>query len=213
MAAKPEDHIAAIVLAGGLSQRMGALNKLHLDIDGTPMLRRTLEMLKHADLGEIVVVLGHEYQATQKLISDLNIRTVYNADYESGQMTSVHAGLGALQQPCSGVLVALGDQPALTVDDINQLTQAFKHRGNAEVIIPQYQARRGNPIIISDSSREDILAGKRKLGCRRFIENNPELVKMVDMSNPAVVIDLDTPEEYQNYRNSRQTDYSNPTVN
>ncbi len=202
--------VAAIVLAGGTSQRMGAENKLHLDIDGTPMLRRSLLTLRNSNLGEIIVVLGHQHQLTSNLLEGLDVRAVHNTDYLSGQMTSVHCGLAELKQPCSGIMVALGDQPALTKDDINRLIEAYASRGKAEVVIPTHRGQRGNPIIITDQSRQAILAGKRNLGCRKFIEKNPDLIQKVEMDNPAVILDLDTPEDYQNYCKSHQP---NSTVN
>jgi len=194
-----KQSMAAIVLAGGVSQRMGKANKLHLEVDGTPILRRCIETLLNANIQQIVVVLGYEYQMTRQLIDDMPVHTVYNADYSSGQMTSVHCGLAAIEHDFSGVMVALGDQPALTVNDINYLIDAYSTRGKAEVVIPTYQGNRGNPIIISEQSRKDILAGKRKLGCRRFIKDNPDLVRMVKMNSPGVITDLDTPQEYRHY--------------
>lgn len=203
-----KQSISAIVLAGGLSRRMGEKNKLHLQIGGVPILRRSVETLLTSNLGEIVVVLGHEYELTKKMIDDLPVRSVYNDDYADGQMTSVHCGLSALTQDCSGVMVALGDQPALTVNDINFLVDAYNARGKAQVVMPTYKGNRGNPIIISEQSRQDISAGKRKLGCRRFIRDNPELVQMVEMNSPSVIIDLDTPQEYQSYCENNQHSYS-----
>lgn len=211
MAAK--QSIAAIVLAGGVSERMGEANKLHLDIDGVPMLRHSLETLLSANIEEVIVVLGHQHEATYQLIEDLEVQAIYNADYLSGQMTSVHCGLAALKQSYSGVMVALGDQPALTVADFNLLIEAYGDRNNAQVVVPTCQGKRGNPIIFSDQCRQDILAGKRNFGCRRFIENNPDLVQMVEMVNPAFVIDLDTPQEYQIYCQSHQSVNANSTVN
>ena len=193
------DRVAAIVLAGGVSKRMGASNKMHLEINGKPLIRHCVETLIEADLAEIVIVLGHEYLNTAAMLEGLDVRTVYNNDYKSGQMTSVHCGLMALEQSCSGIMVALGDQPALMKKDINQLIKIYLNRNRGEVVVPQFQGKRGNPIIISDQCRQDILSGKRNLGCRRFIEDNPELVEMVEMKTPAVLIDLDTPEEYQAY--------------
>ncbi len=196
--------VSAIVLAGGVSQRMGSANKLHLPIAGTPLLRHSLEILLAANLGEILVVTGYQHEITRELLDDLDVRTVYNKEYQSGQMSSVHCGLAALQQPCDGVMVALADQPALTVADINFLIEAYLGRTGAEVTVPFYQGSRGNPIVISDRCRLDILAGKSNFGCRRFIENNPALVQKVEMSNPAVVVDLDTRQQYREYCNTRQ---------
>lgn len=196
--------ITAIVLAAGESRRMGAQNKLHLPINGVPLIRRTLETLLASELGEIIVVVGHEYQATQSLLDGLAVQMVYNEDYQSGQMSSVHCGLAALTADSSGVMIALGDQPAITVDDINFLINAFHRRNNREVIIPTYQGDRGNPIIISPKSRIEILSGKRNFGCRKFIEKNPDQVKFVAMSSPGVTIDLDTAVEYNFYCNTNQ---------
>jgi molybdenum cofactor cytidylyltransferase len=194
--------IAVIVLAAGESRRMGDINKLHLPIAGEPLLRRSVKTLLAAELGEIMVVLGHENAGTQDLLEGLPVGTVYNEDYAAGQMTSVHCGLGSLSQPCEGVMVALGDQPALTVSDINLLVGAFFTRDGGEVVIPEYEGKRGNPIIISSRCRQEIIAGKYNLGCRRFIENNPELARTVEMSSPSVVIDLDTPVDYRSYCDS-----------
>ena len=200
--AMDKTKISAIVLAAGESRRMGEINKLQLPIDGVPLLRRSVETLLAAELGEVVVVLGHESANTKALLEGLAVRTVYNDDYESGQMTSVHCGLESLNQACEGVMVALGDQPALTVSDINYLVDAFFSRDGGEVVIPEYQGKRGNPIIISKRSQQEIISGKYNLGCRRFIENNPELVRTVEMPQSSVVIDLDTPMDYRRFCDS-----------
>ncbi len=194
--------ISAIVLAAGESRRMGDINKLHMPIDGLPLLRRSVETLLAAELGEIVVVLGHDRANTQALLEGLPVSTVFNNDYESGQMTSVHCGLGSLGQTFEGVIVALGDQPALTVSDIDHLIDAFFTRNGGEVVIPMYENKRGNPIIISNRCQQDIVTGKYNFGCRRFIEDNPELVRTVEMPGPSVVIDLDTPMDYRKFCDS-----------
>ncbi len=181
---------------------MGEINKLHMPIDGVPLLRRSVETLLAAELGELVVVLGHEGAETQVLLEGLSVDTVYNGNYAAGQMTSVHRGLESLSQPCEGVMVALGDQPALTVSDIDYLVDAFFRRDGGEVVIPEYEGERGNPIIISNSCQREIITGKYNLGCRRFIENNPELVRTVEMPGPSVVIDLDTPVDYRSFCDS-----------
>jgi len=201
---KNNTPVAAIVLAAGQSRRMGARNKLHLPVDGVPLLRGTVQTLQASELGEIIVVLGYESQSTHSLLDGLLVRSVYNETYLSGQMTSVHCGLSALKKESSGVLIALGDQPALTVIEINFLIDAYHNRKNAEVVIPTFRGTRGNPIVMSPRCRSDIISGKRNLGCRKFIENNPDLVEMVEMPGSSVIIDLDTPLEYSDYCDSRQ---------
>jgi molybdenum cofactor cytidylyltransferase len=193
------DSIAAIVLAAGMSQRMGDINKLHLNINGMPLLKKTINTLLDAGVNDVTVVLGYESKATQILIDELPVKTVLNGDYEQGQMSSVHCGLSTLPGTHGGVIIALADQPYLQAQDIEHLCQAFLQRDTGDVAVPFFNNERGNPIIISEACRQSILSGERNLGCRRFIEKNPELVYRVEMPDAAVLGDLDTPEDYQHF--------------
>ncbi len=188
--------VSAVLLAAGESRRMGAVNKLELLVDGTPLLRRTAEILLASQLQEVAVVLGYQADRAGSLLDSLHLKSVYNAAYREGQMTSVYQGLQSLSQACDGVMICLSDQPLLQVDDINCLIEAFGKRSHGSIMVPTYQGKRGNPVILDYQHREDILNGERSLGCKKLIEKNPELVSSFEMSNNHVVIDLDTPEEF-----------------
>jgi molybdenum cofactor cytidylyltransferase len=188
--------VSGILLAAGESRRMGGINKLTLAINGEPLLRRTVKTLLASRLDELVVVLGHQAETTQALLQGLAMRTVINAAYQEGQMSSVHCGLEALARPCDVVMICLSDQPLLTAQDIDSLIDAFAQRGGS-IIVPTYQGRRGNPIVLAYAHRARILGDGRNLGCKRLIERNPELVTTVEMANDHVVFDLDTPEDYE----------------
>jgi len=121
---------------------------------------------------------------------------VENPHYAEGQMTSVHRGMQALHMPCDGVMVCLSDQPLLESADLETLIRAFVHDCPRSVLVPTYQGRRGNPIVLAHRHREAILAGERNLGCKRLIERNPELVWPYPMANDHCVFDLDTPDDY-----------------
>jgi molybdenum cofactor cytidylyltransferase len=130
-------------------------------------------------------------------LQGLEVHTVINSAYREGQMSSVHCGLEALTQPCDGVMICLADQPLLTARDIDVLIDAFARCGGS-IIVPTYQGRRGNPIVLAYALRARILGGGRNLGCKRLIERNPELVTTVEMDNDHTLFDLDTPEDYAN---------------
>jgi molybdenum cofactor cytidylyltransferase len=189
--------VSAILLAAGESRRMGGLNKLGLPVAGVPLLRHTVSTLLNSELGELVVVVGHEQQTARALVADLPVRLVANERYREGQMTSVYRGMQALREPCDGVMVCLCDQPLLNAEDINRLIHAFVHQCPTSVLVPTWQGQRGNPVILAYAHREAILAGGRNLGCRRLIDNNPELVTPLAMDNDHVAFDLDTPADYQ----------------
>ena len=187
--------VSAIVLAAGESRRMGGINKLMLAVEGEPLLRHTVKTLLASRLGEVVVVLGHQAEEARILLHELEVRTVVNSHYREGQMSSVHCGLETLTRPCDGVMICLVDQPLLTAQDIDVLIDAFGRRG-ASILVPTYEGRRGNPIVLAYAHRAEILGGGRNLGCKRLIESNPQLVSTVEMDVDHVVFDLDTPEDY-----------------
>ena len=189
--------VSALLLAAGESRRMGTINKLALTVEGTPLLRRTAMTLLSATLNEIVVVLGHKAEEARALLEGLPLRLVENPDYAQGQMTSVYRGMQALQQPCDGVMVCLSDQPLIEANDLNALMRAFVEECPRSVLVPTFQGRRGNPIVLAWRHREAILAGERNLGCKRLIEKHPSLVWPYPMDNDHCVFDLDTPADYE----------------
>jgi len=192
--------VSAILLAAGLSRRMGTMNKLALPVDGVPLLRHSAQVLCAAGLEDIVVVLGHDAELTAPLLAGLPVRTVRNADFCVGQMSSVHAGLAAVAGPCAGVMICLADQPLLTAGDLRRIAAAFVEDCPRPVLVPTWQGRRGNPIVLAWSQRDAILAGGRNLGCRRLIQNDPDLVWPLPMPNDHCVFDLDQPADYQRLR-------------
>lgn len=191
-----QPRIAAVLLAAGESRRMGEPNKLLLTVQGRPLVRRTAQVLLASRICDMVAVLGHEAEEVRGILEDLPLEVVVNEDYAQGQMTSVYRGLQALTGDYDGVMIALADQPVIEARDIDAIIEAFGRPRSGSVLVPTYRGQRGNPIVLAYAHREAILSGGRNLGCRRFIEKNPELVTTLEMDNDHVVVDLDTPEEY-----------------
>lgn len=189
--------VSALLLAAGESRRMGDANKLLLPVDGEPLVRRTARRLLAAGPEEAVAVLGHEREAVAEALAGLPLRTVVNPDHGRGQMTSVHAGLAALEKPSEGVMICLADQPLLTTEDYLALIEAFGRRGEKSILVPTYEGRRGNPIILAARHRAAILARQANLGCRQLVDRNPDLVASVAFANDHVVRDVDTEADYK----------------
>ena len=197
--------VSAILLAAGQSRRMGDVNKLLLPVGGMPLVRHVTRVLQASRIVELIVVLGHEADLVEAALDGLQVRTVRNAHYAQGQMTSVHAGMDALMQDADGVMVCLSDQPLLTTEDIDDLIDAFSSRYSAEVIVPTYRGRRGNPIVLAGEHRKSILNGKRSLGCRNLIEKNPDIVAAVEWDTDHVVVDIDTRQDVMRIESTRHT--------
>ena len=191
------DACSAIVLAGGMSSRMGDTNKLLLTYDGFSLLRRATEALVDAGIGELVVVLGHESDKMREQLHGLDVKICVNAQYEQGQMTSVQCGLSALSGTKEAVIISLSDQPLMRSEHIRYLVDEYgKQPFDKQILVPMYQSTRGNPVIISESVRRQVLESGKHPGCRRFIDANPELVNWLQVDDMAFVTDVDTPGDY-----------------
>jgi len=188
-------ELSAVLLAAGESRRMGSINKLTLPIGNKPLLRHTAETLSRCGLVELVVVVGYEQYIARELLRGLQLRIVYNENFRDGQMTSVCCGLAALEKPCKGVMICLSDQVLLDVEDIAHISRGFD-RCPTSIMVPVYKGARGNPVVLDYAHRQNILADRKNLGCRRLIEKNPELVTALEMPNDHVLVDVDTPEAY-----------------
>jgi CTP:molybdopterin cytidylyltransferase MocA len=191
----PRMRVGAVILAAGEARRMQGINKLALEMQGVPLLKRTLIALSGAGVDEVVVVLGHYADALEPLVHEFPVTIVRNERYAEGQMTSVRAGLAALRGPFDAVVMCLGDQPLLNAADIQALIGAYKKRDHGVVVVPRVSGKRGNPIIFDWAARDDMTTGDLQTGCRQFIERHPEQVDYFDSDNDHYVVDLDTPED------------------
>lgn len=186
-----------ILLAAGLSRRMGKVNKLLLPIKGKPILRDRVEMLLASQLSSVSVVLGHEAEQTAKVLEVLPVDLLFNPDYELGRMSSVHYGLLHAPSSVDAFLLCLADQPLLQAEDVDFLLDAFAQAKPDSILIPEFAGQRGNPVVISSQHREAILEYRELGGCRGFIDAHPQYVKRVAMPNGHVLHDVDTPEMYE----------------
>ncbi|MBI3526227.1 MAG: nucleotidyltransferase family protein [Betaproteobacteria bacterium] len=189
--------IAAVLLAAGEGKRFGGIAKPAIELQGVPLIKRALFALSGAGVDEVAVVLGHQAELVGSLVQDFPVTLVRNDNYREGQMSSVHAGLAQLSGKFDAVLVCLADQPLINAQDLISLIAAYKQRDGGNVVAPRVKGQRGNPIIFDWHTREQILAGEKNLGCRQFIEGNPELVRVFDTDNDHFVVDLDTEDDLQ----------------
>jgi molybdenum cofactor cytidylyltransferase len=189
-----EIKTAAVLLAAGLSRRMGERNKLLIEIDGEPLVRRTAKA--YLDAGVAVhAVLGHEAEQVGAALGDLPVAFISNPHYAEGQPTSIQAGIESLDSGYAAVIIALADQAALTADDIKDLVKAFVADGGRRILVPYHQGRRGNPVIFPVNLIEEMCTLGRNAVPRSFIDNNPDLVYRYEAANDHAVIDIDTPDD------------------
>src|SRR5262249_9930022 len=118
--------------------------KLLLDLHGKPVIRHAVERVIASGLEPVLVVGGPEHEALRRALDGLAVRFVVNPTPEAGQASSVRAGIEAVPAEATAALIALGDQPALSLDVISQLRQAIGGPGKS-IAAPRYADGLGNP--------------------------------------------------------------------
>jgi molybdenum cofactor cytidylyltransferase len=193
---------AAIVLAAGLSRRMGAINKLLVGINGTPMIRATVSACVAVCDAPVTVVTGHQAPDIERALAGLNVSFIHNPDYASGQAGSVVAGLNAVPE-AKTTLVVLGDQPLLDSIALQKLLAAHRASDQTRITMPVNGADRGNPLVIPLALMPALMADKTNPGCRKFTRNNPDKVNPVDLPDPAYFTDLDTLDDLESFQKAQ----------
>lgn len=188
--------IVGVVLAAGLSVRMAPRNKLLLEFDGEPLVRRLARRLLAAGVERVIVVVGHDRWNVRKALRDLDIEIVENPDYFENQMTSVRAGVLAGPE-AEGYLIVPGDMPLLQTADFDRLIARFRDLGGERAVVPFDRGERGNPILVPGWSRAEMYRRGINFGCRNLLINYPELVSPFESSDPQFYRDIDTPEAYE----------------
>jgi molybdenum cofactor cytidylyltransferase len=192
---KPTSGVSAIVLAAGMSQRMGTPKQL-LRIEGKPILERTLTAVRESAISEIVLVLGFAADAVEKQVSTQGLKVVRNETYQQGMGTSLRAGLAAVDPESSAALIVLGDQPFVRPTTLNHLIEC--HRSSkAQIVIPLYMGFRGNPVLLDRAVFPEIAQLSGDVGCRAIFGNHTEGIHKLAVDDPGILLDIDSLEDIQ----------------
>jgi molybdenum cofactor cytidylyltransferase len=194
----PLTMVSAVVLAAGMSTRMGR-NKLLLDFEGKPVIVCAVDTLLKSDVAEVIVVLGHEADLVAERLAGKPVKLVQNPDYQTGQSSSLRAGVNGISSQSTAILIYLADQPLLEPSDINRLIRGFNEakQVNKSIVVPFYAGHRGNPVILDASYRKAILEVVGDIGFKQVIKRNPDEIFSIEMDNDHVVRDVDDIEAYR----------------
>lgn len=191
--------IAAVVLAGGRSTRMGS-NKLLEPVAGKPIVRHVAEAALASQARPVVVVTGHQADDVRQALRGLDVAFVDNADYAAGISTSVKAGIAALSLRADGAVIVLGDMPELTGAQIDRLIAAFAPKEGRSIVVPVRNGRRGNPVLWAARYFDDMRAITGDAGAKHLLGAHGDQITEVDLASDSVLADIDTPEALEALR-------------
>ena len=205
-------EIAAVILAAGLSRRMGQ-PKMALPWGDTTVIGQVVRVLAEVGARPLVVVTGGaaelvgaalvaalgKTRAATRAAPTTTMTTVFNPDFANGEMlASLQVGIRALPDSVEACLVALGDQPQIEVGVVKTILETYLQTGGT-LWAPSFHMRRGHPWLIQRALWPDLLSMTSPATVRDFLNRHSAAIQYVAVDRDSILQDLDTPEDYDQW--------------
>jgi molybdenum cofactor cytidylyltransferase len=187
--------IGAILLAAGRSSRMGRFKPL-LPLGTSTIIETCLDTIESAGIELTIMVVGHRAEELQVALAHRSVTFALNPDPDSQMSVSIALGVQALAPDTAAVFLALADQPAITASTY-QLLMAERARTSAQIVVPEFDGHRGHPVLVDLALRAELLELDHGDGLRGFLDRHAPEVVRVPVDSDSVLLDLDTPEQYE----------------
>lgn len=186
--------IAVLVLAAGLSRRMGAQDKLAMDLGGKALLDYAVNAALASEASDVFIVTNDESVAH----TYPSAKCIPAPDAARGQGHSLKAGFKVLcgQDGLFGALVMLGDMPFITADHINAL---ISHALDTPDLISRYSHKDipGHPVYWPAPFFEQISRLSGDEGAQAIMKAHKAQLRVLPCDEDAVIFDVDTPDRLE----------------
>jgi molybdenum cofactor cytidylyltransferase len=191
--------IAAVVAAAGRSTRMGEPKQL-MPWGERTVLGTVAHNLAEAGASPVLCVVGHRADEMAAALGHAPAQLLRNPGYLEGEMlSSYQVGVQHLissSTPFLGTLLALGDQPHVSVAVIQQVLDQARQSPN-QIVIPSFEMRRGHPFYIPARLWQELLGLTQAETLRTLLQRHNSSVIYVNVTTDAILRDIDTPADYQ----------------
>jgi molybdenum cofactor cytidylyltransferase len=181
----------AIVLAAGASTRFGSPKQL-VRLAGRPLLHTVVTRAAEVTGNALIVVLGAQAAELAPLLKHSAGTIVVNHEWREGLASSIRTGVAHLPAACTGAMLVLADQAAVSADDLKRLAGSWRRQPQC-IAAAMYAGTIGVPAIFPRSSFRELAELRGDAGARTLLRRNSDRLVRVAMESAA--IDLDTPED------------------
>ena len=191
--------IVAILLAAGLSRRMGVENKLLLKFGQTSMVASVVDQLVASPVSEVIVVVGHEAVKLQDAIAGREISVILNDQYHTGMTSSIQAGVAKLPKDTDAFMICLSDMPMIRTHHYTELINAYLNQPSTDhfILRPKVGSTYGHPVIFHNTYIESVLQCIDSDGCSSVISAHKDKCISYHSVESAYIRDVDTPQDKQ----------------
>jgi molybdenum cofactor cytidylyltransferase len=186
--------LAAVILSGGESNRMGSPKAL-LRHQGRTFLEYLLAITTHETLGVRRVVLGPDADAITEAVALRPDEIVINVDWRQGKLSSLHAAIKTFPAGTDGLLLCLVDHPLVSAKLVDSLIATF-YATKMKIVIPVCHGRRGHPVIFAADLYQELLAAPMNIGARAVVWAHAHDVAEVATDDQACLLNINDPAQF-----------------
>jgi CTP:molybdopterin cytidylyltransferase MocA len=174
---------------------MGRFKPL-LPFGSSTIIETCLDAITAVGIEQTIVVVGHRAEELQSALAHRSVTFALNPDPDSEMGASIALGIQVLAPDTTAVFLALADQPVITASTYLRLL-AERARTGAQIVVPEFDGHRGHPVLVDLTLRAELLELDQGEGLRGFLDRHALDVVRVPVDSAAVLLDLDTPEQYE----------------
>ena len=170
--------------------------KLLLPFGKSTIIETVVDNVLNSSIDHVMVVLGANQKEIRDILSNRPLQFCHNREHEKGMLSSVKCGIRALPDNAVTALIYLGDQPGIPPSVTNSVIEAYAEELFG-IVIPVFTHRRGHPLLVDMKYRNKIEELDLEQGLRSLRHHFPEDVLEVEVEEPGILIDIDTPADYK----------------
>ena len=187
-------HVAAIILAAGVSSRMGSFKPL-LPLGKKTVIEQVVATFLHAGVRDIQVVLGHKAHDMIAVLENLAVSWCINDNYQSEMFNSVKMGAKSLKHDSEAFFILPVDIPLVKSPTLQLLMRSFD-KNKPQILSPTFLGERGHPPLIPRQCAGELIRWSGKGGLKVFLEQHGRKFLDVPVFDAGILVDMDTPEQY-----------------
>jgi molybdenum cofactor cytidylyltransferase len=194
METRAAGRVAGVVLAAGLSSRMGT-NKLVMEVNNKPLVRHAVDAALEGGLDPVVVVTGNGMHEVETALAGLPITFVHNPDFARGLSTSLNRGIASLPPDVDGAMVLLGDMPGVNAALVVQVKAGFDPAKGRGICVATTGGMRGHPVLWARRFFPEIAALTGDHGAKSLLSAHADQICEIPTPGTAPLMDIDTPSD------------------
>ncbi len=175
---------------------------LPLGPPGETVLSTGVRALLDAGVPRVVVVSGAHPGAVRDAWrkADRRVRIVEHADWGDGQLSSLQAGLSAVNRPeLEAVLVTLVDVPLVSPATVRAVIDRWTE-SRALIVRPVRGSEHGHPVLFDRAIFDELFAADLGVGAKAVIRAHEHDIQNVPVTDEGAFADMDTIDDYERLR-------------